>query len=242
MPVSLPRSAALTLWLNACLKGAVGPDDFAVAVRAEDPQHLVTAWPGADSALRLEELPAAVQALGEPSVRLAVPAAGDPVGLAGPASFNASAVDLGEAVLLVGRTATVGLVPELDARTVLWAASNAETPQVLDPFEASRTLRQVLLTATAELVRLDVASWQPEIPDLLLNLHHRPELDLPPGSSAELVETLERATLCLDVVELARSEDGGAITAYEVSARARCLTELDHAARRALVAFCSASL
>ncbi|MCZ4499853.1 MAG: hypothetical protein JWQ74_2406 [Marmoricola sp.] len=220
----------------------MGPDDYAVAVRGDDPQHLVTGWPGSTGPLPLDRLPASVQALGDPSVRLALPAAGDPVGLAGPPSFNASAVDLGEAVIVSGRTGTIGLLPELDARTVLWTASPVELAPVLDPGEASRTLRQVLLSATAELVRLDVASWQPEIPDLLLNLQHRPELDLPPGSSADLVETLERATLCLDIVELARSEHGGAITAYEVSARARCLTELDHAARRAVVAFCSASL
>ena len=74
---------------------------------------------------------------------------------------------------------------------------------------------------TRRLVDLDVASWQPDIPDLLMNLRHRAPLPLPPGYDARRVETVERAVLCLDIVELARSEDGGAVSAYEMEHR-RC--------------------
>lgn len=240
--MSLPRSASLSLWLRACLRGEVGADDFSSAVRGSDPQHLVVGWPERADPVPLLELPGLVRRLEDPAISVALPIPGDPLGLAGPAAFNADAVEAAEAVVLAGRSGSVGLIPEMDARTVLWQASYADAPHVLDPGEAARTLRQTLLHATAELVRLDVASWQPEIPDLLLNLSHRPDLPLPPGVDPIAVEALERSTLCLEIIDLARADDGGAITAHEVAARSRCLTELDLAARRALVAFCSDSL
>ncbi|MCX6396107.1 MAG: hypothetical protein NTV23_06440 [Propionibacteriales bacterium] len=237
----LPRSALLTLWLNAVLDGRVGPDDFAAAVRDQDPQHLVLDWPESSGPLQLEQLPAQVRRIDGVRAALALPVPGDPLGLAGPADFNAAAVELGEAVVLVGPR-PLGLLPGLDARTVIWETRAAQAPVEPDPYEASRQLRQVLLHATAELVRLDVASWQPEIPDLLLNLEHRPALPLPAQTPPRAVEALERADLCLEIVDLARAEDGGAVTSFEIAARSRCLDDLDVAARRAVVAFCSASL
>ena len=117
--MSLPRSALLALWLNACLRGSVGPDDFAVAVRSDDPQHLVVDWtPGGTMAL--EQLPASVLRASGTSASLALPVAGDLLGLRGPASFNTEALDSGEAVVLNGTGR--GLVPTVDARTVLWRA------------------------------------------------------------------------------------------------------------------------
>ena len=85
-----------------------------------------------------------------------------------------------------------------------------------------------------------MAAWQPEIPDLLLDLRHRAPLPLPPGYDARRVETTERAVLCLDIVELARVGDGGAVSAYEMDRRRVALDDLDRAARRALVGACSA--
>ncbi|MCW2856382.1 MAG: hypothetical protein JWR52_1997 [Marmoricola sp.] len=242
-PSSLPRSASLALWLDACLRGLLGPDDFATAVRHDDPQHLVVGWPGTDGApFALDLLPGKVAALGTWQLLLALPVPGDPLGLKGPPAFNADALDAGEAVVLLAPTQSWGLVPTTDARTVLWQVQPADAAAVLDPGEASRSLRQVLLEVTAELVRLDVASWQPEIPDLLLNLRHRPGLALPPGTSADDAEALERAVLCAEIVELALLDDSGAVTAYEIQARRGSLRELDRAARRAIVAVCSASL
>jgi hypothetical protein len=237
--VSLPRSALLAVWLNAVLRGSMGPDDFAVAVRDDDPQHLVVDWP-TGGAISLEQLPAAAQRSSAVAARLALPVAGDLLGLRGPSAFNTMAVDVGEAVVLDG--AGLGLVPGVDARTVVWQVGPADPAPGLDRAEESRQLRQTLVTTTAELVRLDVASWQPEIPDLLMNVRLRPELPLPPGVGPRAVEDLERAVLCLDVVELALRDDGGAASAYEMQERRRCLTDLDRAARRVVVAVCSDSL
>jgi hypothetical protein len=237
--VSLPRSALLAVWLNACLRGAVGPDDFAAAVRDDDPQHLVVGWTPTGS-MALEELPAGVLRAAGRSAGLALPVPGDLLGLRGPGAFNTAALDAGEAVVLGGTG--LGLVPVLDARTVLWQVLEAQPAPALDRAEESRQLRQALVSTTAELARLDVASWQPEIPDLLMNVRHRPDLPLPPGTGPRSVEDLERAVLCLDIVDLALREDGGAASAYQISERRRCLTDLDRAARRVAVAVCSDSL
>jgi hypothetical protein len=225
--------------LNAVLRGSVGPDDFAAHVRADDPQHLVVDWPSGTS-LSLEQLPAAVLRASGTAAGLALPVAGDLLGLRGPADFNVAALDAGEAVVLTGTG--LGLVPELDARTVLWRALPAETAPVLDRAEEGRSLRQALVATTAELVRLDVASWQPEIPDLLMNVRRRPGLALPPGTGPRTSEDLERAVLCLEIVELALRDEGGAASSYEIAERRRCLTDLDRAARRVAVAACSDSL
>jgi hypothetical protein len=237
--VSLPRSALLAVWLNACLRGSVGPDDFADAVRGDDPQHLLLDWPDA-AALPLVELPGVVLRASGTAARVALPVAGDLLGLRGPAAFNTCALDTGEAVLLHGTGH--GLVPSLDARTVLWRAVPAETAPVLDRGDEGRLLRAALVSTTAELTRLDVASWQPEIPDLLLNVRHRADLPLPSDLGPRAVDDLERAVVCLEIVELALGDEGGAATSYEITERRRCLTDLDRAARRVVVAVCSDSL
>ncbi len=171
---------------------------------------------------------------------LALPIAGDLLGLRGPTPFNVLALEAGEAVVLAGTG--LGLVPAIDARTVLWQARPAEPAAPLDPAEEGRQLRQVLVTTTAELARLDVASWRPEIPDLLLDTRRRPGLLLPPDVGPRVADDLDRAVLCLEIVELALADDGGATSAYEMAERRRCLTDLDRVARRVVVASCSDSL
>lgn len=242
--MALPRSALLATWLTAVLRGEAGPDQLADAVHGEDPRHLVVGWPGVSEPFALTLLPGATRRAAIAGIHLAVPAPGDPVGLAGPPAFNADALAAGEGVVLAGApgVATYGLVPELDARTVLWRVAEAAPPPPLDPGEAGRDLRLTLVETTTALAGLDVASWQPEIPDLLLNMRRRTPLALPPGTTPEAVTTLERADLCQDVVALALAVDAGTVSASEADARRRCLTDLDRSARRAIAACCSASL
>ena len=228
---SLPVSAVLATWLDAVHAGLAGPDDLSDAVRGDDPRHLVTGLPER-AVLELHELPAALAG----PISLALPAPGDLVGLGGPASFNVAATDAGEAVV----AGHVGLVPEVDARTVVWRAHPADRVPWVDERETAAELKVALSDVTRRLVDLDVAAWQPEIPDLLLGLRHRAPLPLPPGYDARRVETTERAVLCLDIVELARVGDGGAVSSYEMDRRRVALDDLDRAARRALVGACSA--
>jgi hypothetical protein len=240
-------SALLATWLDAVRVGRAGPDDLAEAVRGNDPRHLVAGLPvrqsagqptsveaevEAETVIELHELPRAV--LGPAS--LALPAPGDLVGLGGPAEFNVAATEAGEAVVV----GSIGLVPEVDARTVVWHAHPAAPVPWVDERETAIELRTTLLEVTQSLVDLDVAAWQPEIPDLLLNLRNRPALPLPPGTDPRRAETIERAVLCLDILDLARTDDGGAVTAYEMQRRHAALSDLGRAARRALVGACSA--
>lgn len=227
---ALPLSAQLCLWLDAVREGRTGPDELAVAVRGEAPRHLVVGVPGRE-ALELVELPAALDG----TVSLALPVPGDPLGLAGPPALNRVALEAGEAVL-VGELA---LVPEDDARTVVWRALPAGRAPYVDERETALDLRRALLEVTQRLVDLDVASWSPEVPDLLGNLRHRPPLPLPPGLDQRRRETVERAVLCLEIVDLARAEEGGTVSAHEVAQRRTALGELGRAARHALVGACA---
>ena len=140
-----------------------------------------------------------------------------PVGLGGPASFNVAAIEAGEAVV----AGTVGLVPRGGRRTVVWRAHPAERVPWVDERETAVELEATLADVTRRLVDLEVAAWQPEIPDLLLNLRHRAPSRCLPGTTPAGSRRVERAVLCLDIVELARAGDGGAVSAYEMDRR-RC--------------------
>jgi hypothetical protein len=227
---ALPVAAVLAIWLDAFRAGDVGPDDLAEAVRGDDPRHLVSGLGGAGSH-DLHEAPARLDG----PVALALPVPGDLLGLGGPPAFNAAATDAGQAVVV----GAVGLVPIEDARTVVWHAFPADPVPWVDERETAIELRTTLAEVTRRLVDLDVASWQPDIPDLLMNLRHRPALPVPPGYDARRVETLERASLCLDIVALARAGEGGAVSSYEMDQRRAALGDLDRAARRAVVGACS---
>ena len=226
----LPVAAVLATWLDASRAGAVGPDDLADAVRGDDPRHLVAGLGDAPT-LELHELPTALDG----PISLALPVPGDPVGLGGPAAFNLAAMDAGQAVVV----GAVGLVPFEDARTIVWTAYPADRVPWVDERETAVELRSTLAEVTRRLVDLDVASWQPDIPDLLMNLRHWPRLPLPPGYDVRRVDTLERALLCLEIVALARSGEGGAVSSYEMDQRRAALGDLDRAARRAVVGACS---
>jgi hypothetical protein len=231
---SLPRSAPLAAWLAAWLRGEVAADDLLGHVDAgRDPVvHVVTGV--ADGALPLALSLGALRAAGSTGASVALPAPGDPVGLGGPAALTTAALEAGEAVLLEG--AGLALVPATVGGAVEWRSMAADPAPYVDAGEASVTLRQTLLDVTGRLVDLDVATWQPEIPDALMNLRHRPPLALPPSYDARRRELLERAALCLDIVRLARETPSGALTATDIAARDRALADLDRAARRAVVA------
>ena len=223
---ALPLSVVLVTWLDAVRAGHVGPDELADAVRGDDPRHLVVGLPERET-IELTQLPAALAG----PLSLSLPAAGDPVGLGGPPALNLAALEAGEAVLAGG----VALVPELDARTVVWRAHRAERAPYVDERGTASELRLTLAQVTQRLVELDVASWSPDVPDLLINLRHRPPLPLPPAMDPRRRETVERAVLCLDIVALARRDESGSVTAHELARRREALADLDRAARHALV-------
>jgi len=231
---TLPQAAAFAGWASAWLRGEVSADQ--IGPHLGPGVHVVVGAPGADGAEPLALGLGRLRALGLLAVTPSLPAPGDPVGLAGPPPFNAAALEAGGAVLLAGTG--IGALPVQVGGAVEWRCAPAQDALPPDPGEADRLLRSTLLAVTQRLVDLDVASWQPDIPDALMNLRHRASPPLPPSYDGRRREIIDRALLCLEIVALAGGVEPGAVTAAEMEQRRVALTDLDRAARLALVAHC----
>jgi len=229
----------LAWWGTAWLRGHVVADHLIDAVVDQDATHLVV-FPGSDPEPLMTGL-GRLRADGADALGAALPAEGDPVGLGGPAAFNAAALDVGEAVVAVDAAAFAlhGLVPARVGAAVTWSVMGAERRQLPDVGEADRSLRSALPEAADALAALEVARWRPEVADRLMNLRHRPRLEAPPGVPPRCVELAARGLQALEIVALALVDDGGALTAAEAEARRAALLPLGRAARRALVAAAS---
>jgi hypothetical protein len=241
-----PRSGRLVAWGNAWLGGSTSPDHAADAVRGSDDRHVVEGVDGAEGAgitLALGRL----RALGVTGLRLALPTAGHPLGLTGPAGFNQRALAAGEAVLAVGGP-PLGLLPEVVGHgpegdrlvRVVWRAEPvepgvpADVPQLRD---AERELAESLREATALLLRMDVAGGGPAVQRALEAYRRRrePEL-LAPGYPPRAVRVLQSARQVRSLLALASVDEGAAVSAGEMAAREAAMRPLGRAARRAAVA------
>ena len=232
---TLPAAARLAWWGTAWLRGTVVTDLLLDAVIRGDATHTVAdPFQGTDT---LVGGLARLRAEGATSFGAAFPAEGDPVGLGGPAAFNAAALEAGSAVVVGG--ASIGLVPVRTGAAVAWVVHSAHRRQVPDVGEADRALRATLLQTAGALADLDVARWNPAVADLLLDLRHRPALVAPDGVPARCVDLAARGLQATAIAALALEDDGGAVSAYEASARRDALVPLARAGRRALVAACS---
>ena len=235
MQPALPVSARLAWWGTAWLRGHVVTDLVVDAVLGEDATHVVAGLPGVSESVTLTLALAELRATGADGVGIALPAAGDPVGLGGPASFNAAALEEGEAVVC----GALGMVPHRVGAAVEWTAYAAGPRQLTDVGDADRGLRLALQQAATALADLDVARWRPEAADALLNLHHRPALAPPAGTPGRCGDLAARSLQALAIVDLALEDDGGALSATEAAVRRAALQPLGAAARRGLVAACS---
>jgi hypothetical protein len=236
--LDLPAAGRLVAWGNAYLTGRVSPDTAATAVAGGvDAAHRVVGLDAAASSVSLPYALARLRALGVPALRLVLPRSGDATGLPGPPEFNRLALAAGAAVVSVGTAGTVGL---LEQHRGAWTAHDVHDGGTAVPLrEAERALGDVLREAVEDLVRLDVARWHPAAAELLGGTSGPPRSSpLPPSASARAVSVLDRAQRLLAVVAVARSDDGAAVSAAEMSARADVLGRLDAVARRALEAAC----
>jgi hypothetical protein len=231
----LPVSGRLAWWGTAWLRGLAVTDLVVDAVLAGDATHVVAGLPGVEGSVALVRALGELRAARADGVGLALPVAGDPVGLGGPPDFNAAALVAGEAAVSAG----IGLVPTRVGAAVEWTAYGASARPLVDVGEADRALRLALTDAAAGLAELDVARWRPEAADALMNLHRRPQLASAPGTPDRCVELAARALQAGAIAELALEDDGGAVSAVEADLRRAALTPLASAARRALVAACS---
>ncbi len=249
--LAVRRSTRFVSWVRAWRAGLVPYDDVAAEV-AEEEEHLAADAPGTWTEVPLREVLSTFAPLHPDEVRLVLPAPGDPRGLPGPGPFTATALLTGEAVL----AGTFGLVPEVRQHTsgsgdvfetVLWRVFELpDAPVESGPGlgEAEADLNVTLAEATAQLARLDVAQWRPELAGALATLR-RPDSvnDLPPGYDARARRLYARATVLDGVLALAgQSAPGGAVTGFEARQRDEALRPLMSACRRALVAAVNAPL
>jgi len=237
---SLPMSARFALWFSGWVCGALSLDDTRDAIVGEDAAHDVSGLPGAPGSHPLIVALGRLRGQGATGAGVALPVPGDPLGLAGPAAFNVEAVEAREGVVLEG--ADVGLVPHRTGAGVVWTCHSAVSRrQVPDVAEADQSLRQALVAATATLARMDVARWRPQVADELMALRRDVDLPVPATMVPRAVRLAGLAARCRTIVDLALEDEGGSITGAEADARRAALLPLDGAARRGLVAACSAS-
>lgn len=234
----LPSSGRLAAWGSAAFTGAVSPDDAADQVCGRhDPAHRVVGLPGEQAAVNLAYALARLRSLGATGLRLVLPRPGDAAGLPGPPAFNERAVGRGAAVLTVGGP-PLGL---LDETRGTWSVHPVDldlrTPTSLA--DAARALDGVMREAAAVLARLDVARWEPAAAEVLAARSRSVQPALPMSADPSAHAVVEQALRIAAIVDLARTGDGGAISAGEAAARSAVLRDLDTAARRALEAACS---
>nr|MDQ4007832.1 hypothetical protein [Actinomycetota bacterium] len=162
-----PRFAC---WFTAYVGGRTSYDDALHGIIGDDTAHHVVGLADDGAATPLALAMGRLRAAGVDHVAVALPAAGDPVGLAGPAEFNAEAVEAGEAVLLgLLDGAGLGLVPVVVGEGVFWRVHTAAVPPPPDVGEADRGLRSALRETADALAALDVARWSPDLADALLD-------------------------------------------------------------------------
>jgi hypothetical protein len=253
IPFGDTRSGRLVAWGNALLGGFAAPDDVADAVRGSDTRHLVREADGEVSGLTLAL--GRLRGRGVTGLRLALPVPGHPLGLSGPAGFNTSAIEAGEAIVAVGAPvgASVGFVPEVrwhgageseedGISEVVWHCSEvrdappADVPALAD---AERELLEAMRDATETLLRLDVAGGAGghEVRAALRGGSEGGDDDqvLAPGYSARAARVLERARRVAALIAIARRGDGAAVSAGEMAMRDTALLPVERAARRAIV-------
>lgn len=233
--VRLPPAARMAAWLPAALSGCVRVDEAVGRIVGEDPAHHLVPPEEAEPVSLLLGV-GVLRSLSPKWTQLAWPTAGHPVGLAGPATFNAEALDAEGAVLLGGTG--LGLVPASAGRGIVWRLLPANEPAPWDVGEADRELRAVLPRVADLLADLDVAAWSPDAADLLMNLRAPGGPELPPGTDGQQVSLLQRATRCVAIAELGLDRDGDA-SPWVDDRRRDALRTLARTARQAVAAACS---
>ena len=245
------RSTRFVAWVRAWRAGLVPFDDLADEITSDE-EHLVADAPGTWTDVPLAQGLSIFAKVHPDDIRLVLPAPGDPRGLPGPGPLTGAALPAGEAVM----TPEFGVVPEVrrhtsgsgvEFETVLWRVHPApEHRRVfqMGAAEAEAQLTAALGEATAQLTRLDVAQWKPELAGALQALR-RPEstATLPPGFDPRARRLFARASVLDQVLVLAGTNaPGGALNGYEAQQRDAALRPLTTACRQALVAACNSPL
>lgn len=229
----LPDAARVACWLNAWLSGREGADATISGLRGGGSTEFVGTEPGTrlPPALFLGEL----RRLGVRRASSALPVPGDPLGLGGPATFNADALEARGGVVLHG--SGLAMVPVRAVTVTTWHLSDADEPTYLPAVaDADRALRAAMTGTANALASLDVASWRPDVADALLNVRRPVTQEPAPYASPQAARLAHDALRAASIFSLAKADDGGAVSASEAAQRAAALMPLDRAARAAVVA------
>lgn len=249
MPTPL-RAASLAAWGTAFLNGSVPLETAVRAIEGDDEPHLVVLG-ALGSPDELADALSDLRADGVIALRLALPAPGDPLGLVGPPEVNHQVLAAGEAAIAVdapvGSDATVdALVPDVSAfgrpddqgHCVTWRRwpSSAAQPDLPGVTQADRELTDAVREATAALSGALLGSWSTDAATVAERLRGSTPTLLPEVAGGRAESLAQRAVQVAAIVEAARADDGGAVTAHSAAVRDASLAPLDRAARRALVA------
>jgi hypothetical protein len=234
----VPDAARTACWINAWVGGHASADDV-IAGLSGPVDEVDFRGVGDNGTLSAALMLGELRRLNVTRASLALPVPGDLIGLGGPTVFNGAVLDRGQGVILHGPE--LGLVPRRTESLLTWLATGAAAPSYLpDIATADRDLREAFRTVTANLVELDVTSWNPDIADALMNLRAPTQLDTAMAfASPQAARTTIVALRALHIVDLALRDDGGAVTANEIVLRRDALAPLSHAGRAAVVAACS---
>ncbi len=256
MPV-LPAAARLAAWGGAVLRGDASIDEAVDQVAAGDlPElHAVRVLAAEDARGRRvddgSDGDALVLTFGwlrrerVEGLRVVLSAPGDPGGVRGRPDAVAAAVHAGQAVVTYGGPLAYALVPEIaplgsSGLRVRWSTFEVDQVRAGDQLslgEADRALQAGLSAATAELLRLDVARWRPEVAEAIAGLRSSaPPAALPAGYSPRALRVLTSAQRIAAIVDLAAPDPGAAVSASEVRQRSMALDDLARTCRRAMVA------
>jgi hypothetical protein len=245
------RSTRFVAWVRAWRAGLVPFDELADEIAADE-EHLVADAPGTWTDVPLSQGLPIFAKVHPDEIRLVLPVPGDPRGLPGPGELTGAALLAGEAVM----TPAFGVVPEVrrhtsgsgvEFETVLWRVLPVRDYRPvfqLGAAEAEAELTVALGEATAQLTKLDVAQWKPELAGALQALR-RPEstATLPVGFDPRARRLFARASVLDQVLALAGSNaPGGAVNGHEAQQRDAALRPLTTACRQALVAACNSPL
>ncbi len=246
------RAARLAVWGTAFLRDDAPLDHVVAAVEGGDEPHLVCC--GMSAPDELAEALDDLRAAGVAGLRLALPAPGDLLGLTGPPDVNTAVLVAGEAAVALPTPGSDGvalLVPSVTAfgppgdqgHCVTWRTLRAAAalPDLPSLSEADRTLRTTMAEATDRLRRLDAAPWGGGAENAAAARHRR-GVTMPTSADPRAMALADQALAVLTLVEVARRDDGGAVSAHTAAARAAVLGPLERAARRALVAACTPSM
>jgi hypothetical protein len=227
------------VWTTAWLSGRTSFDEVLDALLG-DRVHTVSGLPGTDAPVPLATALTTLRGLGERRFHLVLPVAGDVRGLPRVPGLAPLALEAGQAAI----GTRLALVPEaLGTDAVTWTAFPLDGADPSPP-PVEGTLRSVsgaldlaVGDAARTLAGLDVARWNPEVPELLAGLSKATAPGLPHDHDPLALSVLGRAQRLAAVLDLAMADaPGAAVNHSRAAARDAALRPLADAVREAVTA------